>query len=123
MCGRFVLVTDLSEIAEAFEVDMAAAGRCDYMPSWSVFPGQNATAVVRRDGRNELASLHWGLIPSWAKDPAIGSRMFNARAETLAAKPSFRSAFRKRRCLIVADGFYEWKTEGRKKTPAYFHLE
>jgi putative SOS response-associated peptidase YedK len=123
MCGRYVLVSDLSVIAEEFEVDMAAAAHCAYTPSWGVFPGQDAMAVVRWDGRNELVSLHWGLIPGWARDPAIGGRMFNARAETVETKPSFRSAFRKRRCLIAADGFYEWKMEGKKKVPAYFHLK
>ena len=123
MCGRYVLVTDLSVIAEEFEVDMAAAAYCGYAPAWSLFPGQPITCVIRKEERNELVCLHWGLIPSWAKDPAIGRTLNCARAETIAAKPSFRSAFKKRRCLIVADGFYEWKTEGKKKSPAYFHLK
>jgi len=126
MCGRFVLVTDLSEIAAEFDIGMAAAGRCGpggYTPSWSIFPSQTVTAVIRKEGQNELFCLHWGLIPSWAKDASIGRKLNCARAETVDTKPSFRSAFKKRRCLIVADGFYEWKAEGKKKTPAYFYLK
>jgi putative SOS response-associated peptidase YedK len=81
-------------------------------------------AVVPNDGKNRLDFFTWGLIPSWAKDPSIGNRMINARAETLAEKPSFRSAFHRRRCLILADGFYEWrKDDGKSKTPMYIRLE
>ncbi len=84
-------------------------------------------AVVRLDPqsdepRRELVWLRWGLIPSWAKDPAIGNRMINARAETAAEKPAFRAAFRRRRCLVAADGFYEWQRTGGKKQPYFIHL-
>lgn len=120
MCGRFVLVTDLSIIEEAFDVRAVA---CGYEPGWNIAPGQPVPVIVRREDRNELISFRWGLIPSWAKDPSIGDRLINARAETVDQKPSFRNAFMKRRCLIVADGFYEWKTEGRRKIPAYFYLK
>jgi putative SOS response-associated peptidase YedK len=110
MCGRFILITDLSVIAESFGVSEIA---CEYRPDENITPGKPIAAIVH-DSVNRLVSCRWGLIPSWAKDPAIGSRMFNARAETVAEKPSFREAFQKRRCLIPADGFYEWQKETRK---------
>ncbi|MGH2480111.1 MAG: SOS response-associated peptidase [Ktedonobacteraceae bacterium] len=85
-------------------------------------PTQNVVAVLT-NGTAHLDTLRWGLIPSWAKDEAIGSRMINARAETLAEKPSFRNLLRGRRCLVVADGFYEWRSEGKEKTPMYITLQ
>ena len=120
MCGRFVLVTDLTKISEKFDVRDTLSG---IKADWNISPGQHIPAVVHRDGQNILESFLWGLIPSWAKDPSIGNKLINARAETIHEKPSFRTAFKRRRCLIVADGFYEWKTEGRKKTPLYFYLK
>jgi len=120
MCGRFVLVTDLTKIMEEFAIKKVAS---DFHPNWNISPGQYIPAVVQRDGQNILESFLWGLIPSWSKDPSIGNKMFNARAETVDKKPSFRDAFKKRRCLIVADGFYEWKREGNKKMPLYFYLK
>jgi putative SOS response-associated peptidase YedK len=119
MCGRFILLTDLAKIVEAFDIDDVA---CEYRPSHNIFPGQQITAVVHDEG-HRLVEFKWGLIPSWAKDPSIGYKMINARAETIQEKPSFRSAFKKRRCLIVADGFYEWKTAGRHKVPLQFFLK
>jgi len=80
-------------------------------------------AAVVRDDINRLVKFKWGLIPSWAKDSSIGNKMINARAETVAEKPSFRQAFRKRRCLIVADGFYEWQKDNGKKTPLRFFMK
>jgi len=118
MCGRFVLLTDLSVIAESFGVDEIA---CEYRPGNDISPGRQVVAVVRDSG-NRLVDFRWGLIPAWAKDPSIGGRTFNARAETVSEKPSFKSAFRKRRCLIVADGFYEWQRLGRRKRQMYFRL-
>jgi len=94
------------------------------LPRFNIAPTQDV-AVVRLDEpsrRRELAELRWGLIPSWAKNPAIGSRMINARGETVAEKPSFRVAFRHRRCLVLADGYYEWKKAGAKKQPYYIRL-
>ena len=88
-----------------------------------ISPGQQIAAVIRKDDQNNLVNFRWGLIPSWAKDPSIGSKMFNARAETIAEKPSFKNAFKKRRCLIVTDGFYEWQKLGKVKKPFYFHLK
>jgi len=119
MCGRFVLISDLSIITEAFTIQEIA---CDYRPSANILPSHTIAAVIH-DGVNRLVQFRWGLIPSWAKDPSIGSRLINARAETLSEKPSFRNAFKKRRCLIIADGFYESLKEGKKKTPIYFRLK
>jgi putative SOS response-associated peptidase YedK len=120
MCGRFVLISDLSIITEDFNIQEVSAS---FTPSRNVSPGQHIPAVIRSDDKNILATFLWGLIPSWAKDPSIGAKLINARAETVNEKPSFKIAFQKRRCLIVADGFYEWKKEGRNKTPYYFYLK
>jgi putative SOS response-associated peptidase YedK len=121
MCGRFTLTADVNKIRESFQ----GVNVPDQMqPKYNVAPTQ-PVAVIPNDGKNQLDFFVWGLIPSWAKDPNIGSRMINARAETLAEKPAFRSAFRRRRCLVVADGFYEWRLEGdgKRKTPMYIRLE
>lgn len=120
MCGRFVLLTDLSEITESFNIQKVA---CEYRPGNNLSPGNRIIAVIREEDQNILVDFCWGLIPSWAKDPLIGKKMFNARAETVSEKPSFRNAFRNRRCLIVADGFYEWQKMGKIKTPFYFRLK
>ena len=120
MCGRFALVSDRAAISETFSLRDSSY---DFKPNWNVTPGHHIPAIIHREGRNSLASFLWGLITSWAKDPSIGNKLINARAETINVKPSFRSAFSKRRCLIVADGFYEWKKEGTKKIPLYFHLK
>jgi len=120
MCGRFILLTDLSVIVESFRIGDVAA---EYKPGSNISPGQQISAVIRSKDANKLVDFRWGLIPSWAKDPSIGNRMFNARAETIAEKPSFREAFKKRRCLIVADGFYEWQKIGRIKKPLRFSLK
>ena len=119
MCGRFILLTDLSVLAEAFGIEEVSA---DYRPAANICPGQRVAAIVLA-GSKRLVALRWGLIPSWARDPAIGNRMFNARAETLQDKPSFREAFQRRRCLIPADGFYEWQKGENRKRPLYFSLK
>jgi putative SOS response-associated peptidase YedK len=108
MCGRFTLHHTEDEIIARFAVAEVAAQTELFEPRYNVAPSQYVAAVIERDHR-QLVGLKWGLIPSWAKDPAIGNRMINARAETLAEKPSYRQALAKRRCLIPADGFYEWK--------------
>ncbi|QBD79638.1 SOS response-associated peptidase [Ktedonosporobacter rubrisoli] len=118
MCGRFTLTTDINAIAKAFNV----APSLQTQPRYNVAPTQNIVSVLR-DGDTHLDWLRWGLIPSWAKDESIGSRMINARAETLAEKPSFKRLLRGRRCLVVADGFYEWKQEGKTKTPMYITMK
>ena len=106
MCGRYTLKAPREAIAEAFDL----ADVPQLLPRYNIAPTQ-AVPVVRLDrasGERGLALLQWGLIPSWADDPAIGNRLINARAETVAEKPAFRTAFKKRRCLVVADGFYEF---------------
>jgi putative SOS response-associated peptidase YedK len=117
MCGRYTLITDIKKIAESFGVGPAL----NTLPRYNIAPTQDIVAVVN-NGETHLTALRWGLIPSWAKDELIGSRMINARAETLAEKPSFKNLLRRHRCLVVADGFYEWKAEGRGKTPMYITL-
>jgi len=119
MCGRFVLLTDLSVITESFDIQDVAS---EYRQGNNISPGQQVSAVIH-DDQNRLVNFRWGLIPSWAKDPSIGYKMFNARAETIAEKPSFRNAFKKHRCLIVADGFYEWQKLGKIKKALYFSLK
>jgi putative SOS response-associated peptidase YedK len=110
MCGRYSLTTPVDALRDLFGFD----ARPNLAPRYNIAPTQEV-AVVRlasEAGGRQLAMLRWGLIPSWAKDPSIGSRMINARAETVAEKPAFRTAFRRRRCLVLADGSYEWKTSG-----------
>jgi putative SOS response-associated peptidase YedK len=121
MCGRFTLRTPAKELAEIFRL----ADVPDLRPRYNIAPTQPVAAVrlVPKDGHRELVMLHWGLIPFWAEDPKVGYSTINARAETVATKPTFRQAFAKRRCLVVADGFYEWqKTDGRKQ-PFYIHIK
>jgi putative SOS response-associated peptidase YedK len=114
MCGRFFLISDLTKIAEEFVVEKILS---DFKPNRNISPGQYIPVVINQNGQNILASLRWGLIPSWAKDASIGNKMINARAETIAVKPSFKNAFQKRRCLIPVDGFYEWQKSGKVKKP------
>ena len=116
MCGRFTLRTPAHRLAQAFGVDTLPNLR----PRYNIAPTQDIVAVRRTDDRRDLAMLRWGLIPGWAKDATIGSRLINARAETVAEKPSFRAAFRQRRCLIAADGFYEWQKAGDGPKQPYF---
>jgi len=105
MCGRFVLLADLSRVVDEFHIGEVL---CDYSPLNEVYPGQNVYAVVH-GAVNRLVQFRWGLILSWSKEPPSSNRMFNARAETLMEKPSFRGILKKQRCLILADGFYEWE--------------
>ena len=122
MCGRFTLTVDASELQDQFP--WINIPENSVQPRYNIAPTQ-PVAVVANDGQHRLDYFIWGLIPSWSKDPKIGSRLINARAETLAEKPSFRSAFRRRRCLILADGFYEWKQSPNKaqKTPYFIYLQ
>jgi len=121
MCGRFVRKSTLEEIAEAFDLDISGLD-FGLEPRFNIAPGQQIAAAVFDSGR-KLKSLKWGLVPFWAKDEKIGYKMINARAESVAAKPGFKQAFAKRRCIIVADGFYEWQHAGKSKTPFYVHLK
>ncbi len=117
MCGRFTLRTPTPVLIQHFELGQIPP----LPPRFNIAPTQSIAAVrvLAAGAERQLDLLHWGLIPSWAKEPSIGNRLINARAETLAEKPSFRDAYRKRRCLIAADGFYEWKKVGSKKQPYY----
>ena len=118
MCGRFNLIATKPEIMAHFNVQRLP----DYQPDYNIPPGQKILAVVRlEDGSNKAVNLHWGLIPAWAKDRKIASRTFNARAETLTEKPSFRNAYQHRRCLIPATGFFEWHTTETGKHPYHIH--
>lgn len=117
MCGRFTLTVDPSDLREAFANYTFPA---KFAPRYNIAPSQPILAIPN-DGKNAADFFVWGLIPSWAKDPSIGSRLINARGETLAEKPSFRGAFKYKRCLILADGFYEWKTvPGQKARIPHF---
>jgi putative SOS response-associated peptidase YedK len=118
MCGRYTLTVDIKTIAEKFGVPATL----ETSPRYNIAPTQEVVTVMR-NGTSHLALLRWGLIPSWAKDESIGSKMINARAESLAEKPSFKGLLRSKRCLIVADGFYEWKQENGYKTPMYITLK
>ena len=122
MCGRFVLVSPFYVISELFCIKEEPQ---DLIPSYNITPGQPVYAVLRdeRNDTNRLARFRWGLVPSWAKDPSVGNRMINARAESVAEKPSFKKAFRDSRCLVVADGFYEWQKTGRMRVPFFVRLK
>ncbi|MCL7454392.1 MAG: SOS response-associated peptidase [Anaerolineae bacterium] len=120
MCGRFTLTTPDQDLAVQFNLPEIP----DLKPRYNIAPTQ-PVAVVRlpaEGSSRELALVHWGLIPFWADDPKIGARMINARAETAADKPAFRAAFRRRRCLVPADGFYEWQKQNGPKQPYYIHM-
>ena len=118
MCGRFTQKSERRVISLEFYIQDFIS---DVLVSYNVAPGQDAGIIIS-DDRNRYIRYRWGLVPFWAKDPTIGNRMINARAETVTEKPSFKRAFSARRCLVPADGFYEWKKEGTYKTPFYIHL-
>ena len=119
MCGRFTLTTNMDELQARFDFE---ARDLVFHPRYNVAPTQEVVTILSDGdnlGHNRAELMRWGLIPFWAKDAKIGARMINARAETVAEKPAFRTALRKRRCLVLADGFYEWKKEEKGKTPMY----
>jgi putative SOS response-associated peptidase YedK len=119
MCGRYILITP----AEALRRLLEALGSPNLPPRWIVAPTQDApVARLGVDGKRHLAMLRWGLVPGWAKDLALGAKAINARADTVADKPSFREAFRRRRCLVPADGYYEWMVTGKTRQPYVFKL-
>ena len=120
MCGRYALHAHPDVVALQF--GLAAAPQLK--PRFNIAPTQEVPVIrIGEQQDRALAMLRWGLVPSWSKDPAIGARMINARAETVAEKPAFRSAFRHRRCLVPADGYYEWSLEGGRKQPYLLQLE
>ena len=121
MCGRFVSSSPPDEIARYFDADPPAEAAME--PNYNVAPTSDIYVVLADGGVRRVTPMHWGLVPFWAKSPAIGNKMINARADGLADKNAYRHAFRKKRCLVPADGFYEWrKTAGEKaKQPFYIH--
>jgi putative SOS response-associated peptidase YedK len=122
MCGRYVLKASLEELQAYFELDGAPGlAPADFAPRYNIPPGTDIPVIRRSpEGQRVLHLLRWGLVPNWAKDAGIGAKLNNARGESVAEKPSFRDAFRRRRCLIPASGFYEWQTTGKAKQPYYF---
>ncbi|MBT2615927.1 MULTISPECIES: SOS response-associated peptidase [unclassified Bacillus (in: firmicutes)] len=121
MCGRFTLFTDIEEIKERFDIQGSFDG--EYQFSYNIAPSQSVLSVINDGVRNRLGYLRWGLIPFWAKDEKAGYKMINARAETIAEKASFRNAYKKKRCLIIADSFYEWKKTPERKIPMRIKLK
>jgi putative SOS response-associated peptidase YedK len=118
MCGRYTLHTSRERLLEHFQLQ----SRLELVPRFNIAPSQAVPAVRQGEEQRELVMLRWGLIPAWAKEEKSGYRMINARAETVASKPAFRSALRYRRCLLPADGFYEWRAGPRGKQPYYIRL-
>lgn len=118
MCGRYTLRTPAARLAEQFQF----GNELDWQPRYNIAPTQKVVAVRKaEEAGREAVLLHWGLVASWADDPKIGQRSINARSETVDTKPMFRSSFRRRRCLVLADGYYEWKAAGRIKQPYFIH--
>ena len=120
MCGRVTIQTPALAIAR--ELNLAGVRSAIERPRYNLAPTQQMP-VVLNDGTRLLDTARWGLIPSWAKDPALGNKLINARSETVSEKPSFRSAFKRRRCLVLVDGWFEWKQSTKPKTPYYFHRQ
>ncbi len=119
MCGRYTIFTEPRRLMERFQAEWPDA---PWQPRYNAAPTQ-PLPVLLNDGTRRIRLLRWGLIPHWAEDPTIGHRLINARAETLTQRPSFREAFRRRRCLVLADGFYEWQRTPRGRTPYWIGLK
>lgn len=118
MCGRFTLRTPKERIKQEFQLQEEPLVEARF----NIAPTQSILAVRQIEDEREVALLKWGLIPSWAKDDSMSARLINARSETVSEKPAFREAFKRRRCIIPADGFYEWKREGKGKQPFFFSM-
>jgi putative SOS response-associated peptidase YedK len=120
MCGRYTYFPrEFSYLRVAWNVDEIFG----LMPRYNIAPSQEAPVIVQADSKRKIELFRWGLIPWWARDPAIGKKMINARAKTLAKKPAFRGLLGNRRCLVLADGFYDWRKEGKGKVPMHFKLK
>ena len=119
MCGRFVRSSTIKNICEYFDVKHPFF---EIEPSYNIAPSQNIL-IIKNPGAKQLASCKWGFLPSWAKDLSMGYKMINAKVETISEKPSFKTAFRKQRCLVVANGFYEWQKDRKRKIPSYISLK
>ena len=117
MCGRFNLRTPMTVLADQFLFDLGPLAGEAFRPRYNVAPTQSVPVVRLADGKRQLAMLHWGLIPPWAKDRKIAYSTINARGDTVASKPAFRSAYKRRRCLVLADGYYEWEKAGKANCP------
>ena len=115
MCGRYTLTTDGRVLADEFGIDELGT----WTPRFNIAPTQLVAAIVRTRAEPQAAKLHWGLVPGWAKDRKAAARAINARAETVAEKPTFRAAFKRRRCLVLADGYFEWVKRDERKQPYY----
>jgi putative SOS response-associated peptidase YedK len=120
MCGRFGATFSYRDIKIRWNLYGELSG---FAPRYNIAPSQDVPVIMRNQGRNELKPMRWGLVPSWAQDPSIGQRMINARSETLLEKPSFKQLVASRRCLVPADGFYEWRREGNRKVPMWITLK
>jgi putative SOS response-associated peptidase YedK len=120
VCGRFTSTTPAEDLAAYFAVDEVAVG--ERAPTWNVAPTDPVLTVVERDGRRRMGEMRWGLVPFWAKDASIGSRMINARAETVTTTSAYSRPFERRRCLVAADGFYEWQPRPDRKAKQAFHI-
>jgi len=121
MCGRYTLRTKLNLLLSQFAAELAEG--TEWEPRYNIPPTSNVPAVRLSDGKRQLALFKWGLIPSWAKDAKIAYSTINARADTVATKPAFRSAFKKRRCLVLADGYVEWQKDGKLKLPWLYEVD
>lgn len=123
MCGRFTLFANFTDIINRFDIEAGIKEEL-YTPNYNIAPSNSVLSVINDGTINRLGYLRWGLVPSWAKDEKVGYKMINARAETLTEKPSFRTAYQKKRCLIIADSFYEWKRSNDKtKIPMRIKLK
>jgi putative SOS response-associated peptidase YedK len=120
MCGRFTASFNFREIEVCWNIP---GGLSIFTPRYNVAPSQEVPVIVRHEQRNKVKIMRWGLVPSWAHDPSIGQQMINARAESLLEKPSFKKLVATRRCLIPADGFYEWRRDGKRKVPLWVYLK
>lgn len=119
MCGRFVQIQDAEDYGAYFSVDVIRTEQV--LKSWNVAPTKQVYAVAEHEEERRLGTFEWGLVPVWAKDRKIGARLINARVETVGTKPAFRDSFSARRCIVPADGFYEWEPKVRGKLPHYFY--
>ena len=118
MCGRYALTSNLDELQARFNFE---ARDLEYRPRYNIAPTQQSLVVIN-DGARKAEEMRWGLVPFWAKDIKIGYRMINAVGETVSTKPAFRAAYKKRRCLVLANGFFEWRKDDKVRTPFYLHL-
>ena len=118
MCGRKTLTKDMQSIIEELAIE-EWENPDNYIPNYNIAPTQNSPILID-NGKRIVKSMRWGLIPSWSKDDKFGARMINARIETLTEKPSYRNLISSNRCIVITDGYYEWKTNGAQKTPYYF---